>query len=196
MIPYCHLIQKIHGVAYERRSHSCKAAYKRLPNGRSHHARPAGYKSLSFIWASGVTTLVAAEVLSLSVTAENNRTAEAEAVTGFMSEQPDVGLSAIATVISVGAGFVVFNSSSISVTQRHADFGRLQAGGMTRSQLVGMLHSEARLLGLAGSGLGLWPGLFSILKTPWLTAFSARVPASRMVKGAVVGMLGQQQDLA
>ncbi len=109
--------------------------------------------------ASGVATLVAAEVISLSVTAEINRTAESAAITGFMSEQMNVGLTAVGLVISAGAGFLLFNSLSMAVAQRRSDFGRLRAVGMTRIQLASMLLFEAFVLGLIGSALGILAGL-------------------------------------
>ena len=108
--------------------------------------------------ASGVATLIAAEVISLSVTAEINRTAESETITAFMTEQLNVGLTAIGLVISAGAGFLLFNNISMSVTQRRGDLGRLRAAGMTRSQLAGMILIEALLLGLLGGLTGVLLG--------------------------------------
>jgi putative ABC transport system permease protein len=113
----------------------------------------------AFAVASGVATLIAADVISLSVTAEINRTAESEAITGFMGEQLNVSLTAIGLVISVGAGFLLFNSLSMSITQRRGEFGRLRAIGMTRIQLASMILFEALVLGLIGSGLGILAGL-------------------------------------
>ncbi len=108
---------------------------------------------------SGVATLVAAEVISLSATAEINRTAESAAITGFMSEQMNVGLTAVGLVVTAGAGFLLFNSLSMSIAQRRMDFGRLRAIGMTRRQILGMVMLEATLSGLAGSGLGVFAGI-------------------------------------
>ena len=109
--------------------------------------------------ASGVATLVASEIISLSVTAEINRTAEFEAITGFMSEQMNTGLTAISLVITAAAGFLLLNSISMSVAQRSADLGRLRAVGMTRCQMAGMILVEAAILGLVGSTLGIAIGL-------------------------------------
>lgn len=104
--------------------------------------------------ASGVATLIAAEIVSLSVAAEINSTAESETITAFMTEQLNVGLTAIGLVITAGTGFLLFNNISMSVTQRRANLGRLRASGMTRSQLAGMILFEALLLGIIGDLIG------------------------------------------
>ena len=105
--------------------------------------------------ASGVATLIAAEVISLSVTAEINLTAESETITAFMTEQMNVGLTAIGLVITTGAGFLLFNNISMSVAQRRGSLGRLRVAGMTRAQLAGMILFEALLLGIIGDLFGI-----------------------------------------
>jgi putative ABC transport system permease protein len=118
--------------------------------------------------SSGVATLVAADLISRSVTEEIVRTAESQAITGFMSEQLNVGLTAVGLVIALGAGFLTFNAFSMAVAQRREDIGRLRAAGMTRGQVLGMLLSEAGLIGLAGSLVGLAGGVFVSRALLWL----------------------------
>lgn len=106
----------------------------------------------------GVATLVAADLMSRSITSEIARTAEAEAITSFMSEQLDVGLTAVGLVIVLGAGFLTFNAFAMAVAQRRADFGRLRAAGMTQPQVMGMVLTEAALIGAMGSAFGVVGG--------------------------------------
>jgi putative ABC transport system permease protein len=109
--------------------------------------------------ASGVATLIAAEIISKAVTAEINRTAESEAITGFMSEQMNIGLTVVGLVITAGAGFVLFNSIAMSVAQQRADLGRLRSLGMTQIQIISMIVLESLLLGLAGALVGCLLGI-------------------------------------
>lgn len=104
--------------------------------------------------AAGVATIVAADLFSRSVTVEIARTAEAEAITAFMSEQMNVGLTVVGLVVMAGSALLTFNAFSMAVTQRREDFARLRTAGMTRSQLTAMVLAEAGLIGLAGSSVG------------------------------------------
>ncbi|TFH37760.1 MAG: ABC transporter permease [Anaerolineales bacterium] len=112
----------------------------------------------AFAIAFGVATLIAAEEISLAVTAAINHTAESETITAFMSEQLNVGLTVVGLVVAAGAGFLLFNNYSMSVVQRQGDLGRMRAAGMTRTQLIGMLVFEALLLGVLGGALGILLG--------------------------------------
>jgi putative ABC transport system permease protein len=148
--------------------------------------------------AFGVATLIAAEVISLSVTAEINRTAESETITAFMGEQLNVSLTAIGLVISLGAGFLLFNNISMSVTQRRGVLGRLRATGMTRSQVAAMILFEALLLGLIGGLIGILLGmtvgraLIQVLEatSDIFNQFGhARVSPERMLMAAGFGLI-------
>jgi len=109
--------------------------------------------------ATGVSTLVAADLISQSVTEEIARTNEALAITAFMSEQLNIGLTVVGLVVAAGAGFVVFNAFSMAVAQRRADLGRLRATGMTRRQVVAMVMLEAGLIGAGGAAVGAAAGV-------------------------------------
>lgn len=147
--------------------------------------------------AFAVATLIGAEVISESVTAEITRTAESEAITGFMSEQMNVGLTTIGLVISAGAGFLLFNNISMSIAQRRADLGRFRVVGMTRGQLAGMILLEALFLGILGSLLGLVMGVFvgrGLIRLVESTSDlfnqfgTGQVSISRLVFSTLIGM--------
>jgi putative ABC transport system permease protein len=70
--------------------------------------------------------------------------------------------------------FLVYNVLSVSVAERRHDIGILRSVGATRFQIAGLFVSEAVLMGLAGSGLGLplgW-GLCQLMLTPLATTIS------------------------
>jgi putative ABC transport system permease protein len=147
--------------------------------------------------ALGVALLIAADLLSTAVTSEIENTPEARAITGFMSEQLNVGLTAVSLVIAVGAGFIVFNTLSMAVTQRLADLGRLRAVGMTTAQTTRSILFEASLLGLLGVGIGIPAGIgltFGVIRllentSPMFNQFgNPEVSCSRLLLAAGLGL--------
>ena len=148
--------------------------------------------------AMGVATLVAAELISQSVTAEIARTAESEAITGFMSEQLNMGLTVIGLAVTIGAGFITFNTFSMAMAQRREDLGRLRASGMTRRQALAMILAEAGLIGAAGAflgsggGIALSRGLIAFVQTTseMFNRFGTpQVTAGRLVWAGGLGLL-------
>jgi putative ABC transport system permease protein len=113
----------------------------------------------AFAIGIGIATIIASDLISRAITEEIAESAEGKAITAFMSEQLDVGLTAIGLVITVGAGFLIFNAFAMSTTQRREDFGRMRAVGMTRRQLLLMVLLEAILTGAAGIAFGLLAGV-------------------------------------
>jgi putative ABC transport system permease protein len=109
--------------------------------------------------ALGVALLIAADLISNALTSEIAKTPEAQAITGFISEQLNVGLTAVSLVIAVGAGFIVFNTLSMAVAQRMADLGRLRAIGLTGKQASFSMMIEAALMGVVGVGIGIPGGI-------------------------------------
>jgi len=108
---------------------------------------------------AGVATIVAADLFSRSVTEEIAQTAEAQAITGFMSEQMNVGLTVVGLVVMAGACILTVNAFAMAISQRREDIARLRAAGMTPAQTTVMILSEAGLIGLAGSSLGALAGI-------------------------------------
>lgn len=148
--------------------------------------------------ALGVALIIAADLLSNAVTSEIEKTPEAQAITGFISEQLNVGLTAVGVVIAVGAGFIVFNTLSIAVTQRMADLGRLRAIGMTHKQGLSSIVVEAFLIGIVGvvlgipSGIGLTTGLIRLLESTnsMFNRFGElELSLSRVILAAALGVI-------
>jgi putative ABC transport system permease protein len=148
--------------------------------------------------ALGVALLVAADLMSNAVTSEIEKTPEAKAITGFMSEQLNVGLTAVSLVIVVGAGFIVFNTLSMAVTQRMADLGRLRAIGLTGKQAICSILIEASLMGALGvvmgipAGFAITSGVMRLLErfSSMFNRFGApKISPSRLALAAVLGMV-------
>jgi putative ABC transport system permease protein len=108
---------------------------------------------------AGVATIVAADLFSRSVTEEIAQTAEAQAITGFMSEQMNVGLTVVGLAVMAGACLLAVNAFAMAISQRREDIARLRAAGMTPQQTTVMILAEAGLIGLAGSALGALAGI-------------------------------------
>jgi putative ABC transport system permease protein len=70
-----------------------------------------------------------------------------------------LNLTALSLLALVVGMFLIYNTITFSVVQRRPLFGTLRCLGVTRGQVFGMVMSEALLVSLAGSGLGLLLGV-------------------------------------
>jgi putative ABC transport system permease protein len=69
------------------------------------------------------------------------------------------GLSFFSVVALFVGAFLIYNAFSMTVLERTRELGLLRALGMTRAQILGLVLSEAVVLGLIGSALGVGFGL-------------------------------------
>ncbi|MBL8809901.1 MAG: FtsX-like permease family protein [Planctomycetaceae bacterium] len=70
-----------------------------------------------------------------------------------------VGLNVAAILSVIASVFIVFNSSQMSVTERQGQLAVMRIIGATDDQIRSMLYREALLIGLAGTVLGILPGI-------------------------------------
>jgi putative ABC transport system permease protein len=70
-----------------------------------------------------------------------------------------MGLNMFSAIALFVGGFLVYNAFSMTVVERTREIGMLRALGMTRRQVLGQILTEAAMIGLAGSVLGLVAGL-------------------------------------
>ena len=61
----------------------------------------------------------------------------------------------IAALALFGGAFLIFNTLSMTVSERAREVGLLRAAGATRRQVNGLVLVQALIIGLAGSGLGI-----------------------------------------
>ena len=83
--------------------------------------------------------------------------------------------------VFVGA-FLIFNTFSITVAQRVAEFGLLRTLGASRRQILSSVLVEALAIGLLGAVLGIGGGfLMALLLNALLTAFGVDLPTTGLV---------------
>jgi putative ABC transport system permease protein len=80
--------------------------------------------------------------------------------TAAMSQAFMTNLTAMSLLALLVGIFLIFNSVSFSVLQRRGLIAVLRVLGVTRGRIVGMLLTEAAILGLAAGALGIALGIF------------------------------------
>ncbi len=76
-----------------------------------------------------------------------------------MTRAFDLNLTALSLLALVVGAFLIYNTMLFSVVQRRPLIGRLRALGVTRREIFRLVLSEAALLGLAGTILGVLAGI-------------------------------------
>lgn len=119
-----------------------------------------------------------------------------------MTQAFDLNLRALSLLALIFGLFLIYNSVTFSVVQRRTLLGTLRALGATRGQVFGLVQSEALVLGLAGSVLGvglgivLGGGLVRLVTRTIedlyfvLAVRELIIPPSILVKGVVLGVGG------
>jgi ABC-type antimicrobial peptide transport system permease subunit len=110
--------------------------------------------------ALGATTTVAGDLLAQSIINVVTRTDDLRAIGEGLWSQLDPTFKGIGAGIMLAAGFLIFNTFAMSLTQRRQQIGALRALGMTRGQVLRMALTEALLMGGAGTLIGLIVGPF------------------------------------
>ncbi|MHB1570302.1 MAG: ABC transporter permease, partial [Solirubrobacteraceae bacterium] len=112
-----------------------------------------------------------------------------QTLTNELTSEVDQALSFISTALEIFAAialfvgaFTIFNTFSITITQRTRELALLRVVGASRSQLLRSVLGEAALTGLAASlvGLGLGVGAAAGLKA-LLGAFGVTLPSAALV---------------
>jgi len=70
-----------------------------------------------------------------------------------------IGLNFLSGMALFVGAFLIYNTFSMTVTERTREFGMLRTVGMTRAQVTGQVLSEAGVLGILGSLLGVGLGI-------------------------------------
>lgn len=70
-----------------------------------------------------------------------------------------VNLAALSLLALVVGGFLIHNTMTFSVVQQRATIGLLRALGVTRGEVLGLVLTEALLIGVAGTVLGIPLGM-------------------------------------
>ncbi|MBU0491116.1 MAG: ABC transporter permease [Chloroflexi bacterium] len=109
-----------------------------------------------------------------------------------------VALSLLALFVGL---FLIYNTMTFSVVQRRPLFGTLRCLGVTPGEVFALVVSEALVVGVVGSGLGLLLGIVMgqnavdmVTQTVndlyfVLTVRSVGIPPESLVKGAIMGIV-------
>ena len=112
-----------------------------------------------------------------------------------------LNLTALSMLALVVGLFLIYNTMTFSVVRRRGLFGTLRSLGVTRSEVFTLVISEALIVGIAGSLLGVGLGILLGRNTVSMvtqtindlyfatTVRAVGLPVSSLVKGAVVGVL-------
>lgn len=87
--------------------------------------------------------------------------AESELARSFgqgLFDQLALMLNLVGVVITIAAGFLVFNAFGMSITQRRQQIGALRALGMTRGQVIRLVLLEGLITAVIGVGVGFLGG--------------------------------------
>ena len=77
----------------------------------------------------------------------------------------------VAAVVLFAGAFLIFNTLSMTVTERAREVGLLRAAGTTRGQVMNFVLLQALALGIGGSLLGVVAGLgFTTLTLAWVSS--------------------------
>jgi putative ABC transport system permease protein len=94
----------------------------------------------------------------------------------------------VAAVVLFAGAFLIFNTLSMTVTERTREVGLLRAAGTTRSQVMTLVLLQALALGLAGSVAGVLAGVgLAGLTFSWVSAAGpVSVDTPRLAAGPVL----------
>jgi len=127
-----------------------------------------------------------------------------EARTGTVKEMTAafrLNLLALSLLALVVGMYLIYNTMTFSVVQRRSLFGTLRCLGVTRREVFSLVVSEALIVGVLGSILGLGLGIVMgqgavnmVTQTIndlffVVTVQGVEIPASSLVKGALLGVI-------
>ena len=128
-------------------------------------------------------------------------TSESDSTIAQMTEAFELNLQALSLLALVVGGFLIYNTVTFNVVQRRPVIGTLRSLGMTRRQIFAFILTEAVLLAVVGTVLGLALGVIlgrgavqivsQAVNNLYLTVNVNTVTVAPMtlVKGAVVGIV-------
>lgn len=106
-----------------------------------------------------------------------------------------LGLDLFSTVAMFIGGFLIYNTFAINVAERTRQIGLLRAIGMTRRDVLSLVVSEAALLSIVGSGIGLLMGLGMAQGMSSTVGFAAgtqvqslTIPLKGIVRSLLIGL--------
>ncbi|MEO8091828.1 MAG: FtsX-like permease family protein [bacterium] len=115
-------------------------------------------------------------------TGEENAQESADEINDQIGSFLTPALLALAGAAVLVGAFIIFNTFSITVTQRMREFAMLRALGATRRQVLGVVTGEALLVGIIASAAGIGAGVgFAKLLNALFDAVGFGIPQTGLV---------------
>ncbi len=111
---------------------------------------------------AGISTDMLAGQLEKAISSEPYLLSkQADLANSLLAEMADfrIALLLVAAVVLFAGAFLIFNTLSMTVSERTREIGLLRAAGTTRSQVMSFVMLQAVVLGAAGSLLGVLVGV-------------------------------------
>jgi putative ABC transport system permease protein len=121
-----------------------------------------GVSRVDIIVGEGATPLEVTQALEVALTSEPYVLSSPEELGASLSASTADFRSTTALIAAVAlfvGAFLIFNTLSMTVTERVRELGLLRAAGVTRAQVGRFVILQAIILGIAGSALGLVAGV-------------------------------------
>jgi putative ABC transport system permease protein len=116
---------------------------------------------------------------------------QADLASSLRTETADFrsSLLLVAAVVLFAGAFLIFNTQSMTVTERWREWGLLRAAGTTRGQVMAVVLLQALVLGVIGSILGILAGLgLAALTLGWVRSSGPVTFASPILSANSVSM--------
>lgn len=127
--------------------------------------------------ALGVAVTIDGSMIVNSVREGILQSDEIRLVMEGLIEMLDPGMLFVSVVVILAAGFLIFNTFGMAITQRRQQIGSLRTLGMTQGQVLRLILAEALVLAVAGVILGV---LVSIPLGHALIAFMRRLAGTML----------------
>ncbi len=106
----------------------------------------------------GVAATIAGNIIAQSTRKALLKSDDMRTIMEGIISQLDPMMAIISVVVMAAAAFLIFNAFAMSVTQRRQQIGALRSLGMTRSQIMRLMLTEALFVSIVGIILGLIGG--------------------------------------
>ncbi|MBN1964915.1 MAG: FtsX-like permease family protein [Anaerolineae bacterium] len=108
----------------------------------------------------GVAITIAGSMVAQSIRDGVLKSDEIRSMMEGLVDQVNPLLAFVGVVITLAAGFLIFNAFAMSITRRRQEIGSLRALGLARGQVMRLLGVEALTVAVLGTLLGLAGGPF------------------------------------
>lgn len=145
----------------------------------------------------GVSMLVAGELAGSGYRAGFESSVDVKEIQqsfAFMFDIFETGLNAVGWAVLLTAGFLIYNSFSMTIARRTVQIGSLRSLGSSQTQVISNLVFEALIIGLLGTGLGfllgymLGEGLLGVMSSAGFFSGKGSITLPGILKSIFLGI--------